>query len=154
MQRYYNCDYQANVAQLAHYIKRTMMQSKDSNAAASFLVAGYDEEKETGRVFSIASGGALLEEMRFAAAGSGSTFVLGYLDHHVPNSQNRLSERDAIAICKQAMQLAMHRDASSGGLARLFICAKDGVRQETVYPEPCDAHELPGFATATRRDRV
>jgi 20S proteasome subunit beta 1 len=58
------------------------------------------------------------EGVTFAVSGSGSTYVLGYLDHHVSGD---LSENEAIELCQKAIELAIDRDGSSGGRFNIIV---------------------------------
>jgi len=135
----------ATVSQVAHWIKSALYGGSRS---ASLLVAGYDVNEKGGepRIYTVLANGALLEEAdercSYAAAGSGSTYVLGYLDHYVASNggsnggdARTLSEDDAVRICSGAIQLAIARDGSSGGAVRVYVCDRRGIR-EVAVPQP------------------
>lgn len=130
-----------SVSQVAHYIKSKVYGDSNSQQySASLLVAGYDKNDGRARIFSILPSGALLEEddgTSFAVGGSGSSYILGYLDDNINKKRKNteLGENDAIALCAHALYLAIQRDGSSGGITRIFICNKDGIRQRDIYPE-------------------
>lgn len=140
------------VSQVAHWIRSAVYGSGQSEYRASLLVAGYDKQQRGdgaggaggGRIFSVLPGGAMLEDDAYAASGSGSTYVLGYLDHTLRGRGGgggeegaagiAMDENDAIELCKRAIALAIDRDGSSGGIVRIFICNQEGIRQMNVYP--------------------
>lgn len=119
----------ATVSQVAHWLRAV---AYENTLGVSLLVAGRDHDG-TIRIFSIAASGAMIEEELYAAAGSGSAFVLGHLDHHV-GKRRKLEEQEAIDLCRQSVALAMERDGSSGGIIRMYVCKEEGIRQVTVYP--------------------
>jgi len=166
------------VSQLAHWLRRNMYSSSSGNnndeTRISLLVAGcdrtnigedgyYDEGNKpcSVRIFSIAPSGSLLEEKRFAASGSGSTYVMGFLDEQLKGDDDNIAidEKRAIELCQRAIELAIQRDSSSGGLIRLHIIDNSstrGRREWTVNPQATYSTRgsqrslhLPGFAAST-----
>lgn len=145
------------VSQVAHWMRRAVVSiNKNRNAGTvSLIVAGYDKTTTnsgddddvpppTPQIYSIYPSGALIsddESVQFAVAGSGSTYILGFLDHEIQrklleNKKNSggdgtskimLTQSQAIHLCKRAVDLAIARDGSSGGQIR--ICILDGVSQ-------------------------
>lgn len=138
------------VSQTAHWLRQQVYGENGGAGLVTLLVAGYDDKP---RIFSITPSGALLEEQgMFAVSGSGSTFILGHLDHEIQACED-LDEDGALGLCQQAIQLAVNRDGSSGGLIRLYVVTAEGRREVTVFPEELndttkqdDARNLPGFA--------
>lgn len=145
------------IRQVAHLLQ-TMVYNAASDLSASLIVAGYDPETQQGRIYTLSSSGTLLEEWNgFAAAGSGSSYLWGYLDDRFPNADaaKAMSEDDAIEVCLQAVALAIQRDGSSGGVTRLYICNARGIRTLTRHPATTTAEKtnapaavLKGFAAA------
>jgi 20S proteasome subunit beta 1 len=177
------------VAQIASFLRQAILAQLDgdndggnSDFAVSLLVAGYDpvvhghgdnsnnssnNNKQQPRIYSVARSGALSEEDRYAAAGSGSAFVLGLLDDEfhpqrqetLPQSQScidkddadnstndstattvPLTQQEAVQLCRRAVAGAIRRDGSSGGLIRLAVLDADGMRElDPVHPEFLDA---------------
>ncbi|RKN38182.1 proteasome subunit beta [Streptomyces hoynatensis] len=76
------------------------------------LFAGYDLEREKGRIFSYDVTGGRSEELGFAAVGSGSVFARGALKkmHH-----EELSERETATVVLQALYDAADDDSATGG---------------------------------------
>ena len=138
--RMYRYGINLSISQIAHWI-RSVVYGQNGSLSVSLIVAGYDHEKQAARIFSITPSGALIEENVFVVAGSGSTYVLGHLDHNLsPSTAGKtddLTESAAVSLCKQAIELAIHRDGSSGGLVRLFVIDSAG-RRELTFP-PCSA---------------
>jgi 20S proteasome subunit beta 1 len=134
------------VSQVAKLLRSFMV---DQNLSASLLCAGCTVEGQ-GRLYSILPSGALLKHDRFAVSGSGSTYIMGHLDHAL--SDDLLSEEEAVNFVAKSVQLAMDRDGSSGGFVRICSITSNGIKSITVYPsghaEPTTAvRELPGFAS-------
>lgn len=143
------------VSQVAHWMRRAVLTiNKSRNAGTvSLIVAGYDmilNDNNTGdgvvkaipkaQIYSIYPSGALIlndDNVHFAAAGSGSTYILGFLDHEIQNKLalnkqsgdigigigggSMLTQAQAIDLCKSAVELAIARDGSSGGQIRMCI---------------------------------
>lgn len=117
LHRRYRCGIVPTVSQVAHWIRSTVYE-ESTEGVVSLLVAGFDPESLKSRIFSVSPSGALIEEKTFAVSGSGSTYVLGYLDHHVSGD---LSENEAIELCQKAIELAIDRDGSSGGRFNIIV---------------------------------
>jgi 20S proteasome subunit beta 1 len=136
--RYFRHGMRASVSQVARFMETIVGGNGNgsSELSVSLLIAGYDVHLAAGKIYSLSASGALLEDTVYAVAGSGSPFIMGYLDTH---ANEFMSEADAIKLCKHAVQLAISRDASSGGLIRLFICNGAGIRQHTVHPKSAES---------------
>ncbi len=76
------------------------------------LFAGYDLDRERGRIFSYDVTGGRTEEQGFAATGSGSIFARGALKKLF---HNQLSEQDATTLVVQALYDAADDDSATGG---------------------------------------
>ena len=167
--------------QVAHWLQRAVYDDDESRSGAkgssssssnsvSLVVAGLDntieQQTTTPVVFTISPSGALIQEERFAVAGSGSAYVLGYLDDQLaPASSHKsplLDEKRARALCHQALSLAMNRDGSSGGFCRIVVVtAQEGCREYTLPPTTTttttsvpggpEVSTLPGFAPASEK---
>ncbi|KAK2950220.1 putative Proteasome subunit beta type-6 [Blattamonas nauphoetae] len=113
--------------QTAAYILRDFAYQNKEVLSVSFICAGLDDEKA--RIFSIAQGGAIFEQKNYAAAGSGSTYVLTYLDEkYRPN----MTETEVRELAVRAVSLAMFRDNSSGGCIRLCVL-KPNTKPERIF---------------------
>jgi 20S proteasome subunit beta 1 len=117
------------IAQWLRYVVR------NGDYSASLLCVGYDP-REGGRIFSIAPTGALLSEPVYAAAGSGSTFIMGLMDSRIREQAGEFLEEDeAIQFVSHLIHQAIARDAGSGGAARLVVLNGQGCRSLVVqYP--------------------
>jgi 20S proteasome subunit beta 1 len=112
-------------SEIAHYLRSCMVtvrRDREQEYVASLIVAGIERDSDAQqqqlvpRIFSVALSGALIEERLFAVSGSGSTIILGYLDHHFRERNGDgalLTKDDAVALCHTALQLACQRDAAS-----------------------------------------
>lgn len=97
------------------------------------LFAGYDLEREKGRIFSYDVTGGRSEELGFAAVGSGSIFARGALKKlHRPE----LTEEQTATVVVQALYDAADDDSATGGpdLARriypiVAVITQDGFRR-------------------------
>lgn len=131
-----------SVSQVAHFLREKVRS--ESSLQASLICAGYDG---TGRIFGISPGGSMWEEDVFCVSGSGSTFLLGHLDS-LNLDPSRISQDKAIEMVKEWIQLSVARDGSSGGLVRIKVLAKGGVKEITFYPVAAPKEDLRGFARA------
>jgi proteasome beta subunit len=76
------------------------------------LFAGYDEERDTGRIFSYDAVGGRYEEHDYTSIGSGSVFAKGSLKKlYRPD----LSAEDAALVCVHALYDAADDDSATGG---------------------------------------
>ncbi len=76
------------------------------------LFAGYDEDREIGRIFSYDVVGGRYEEHRFHSIGSGSVFARGALKKLY---RDDLPPEDAALACLQALYDAADDDSATGG---------------------------------------
>ncbi|GAA2453274.1 proteasome subunit beta [Actinomadura vinacea] len=76
------------------------------------LFAGYDEERDGGRIFSYDPAGGRYEERDFYSIGSGSVFARGALKKLW---RADLSVEDAALVCVQALYDAADDDSATGG---------------------------------------
>jgi proteasome beta subunit len=76
------------------------------------LLAGFDEETGTGRIFSFDVAGGKYEEQRFAAIGSGSVFARGSLKKLY---RDGMSMTDVVLVLMQALYDAADDDSATGG---------------------------------------
>jgi proteasome beta subunit len=76
------------------------------------LLAGYDEETGTGRIFSFDVAGGRYEEQRFATIGSGSVFARGALKKLY---RDGMSTDDVVLVLMQALYDAADDDSATGG---------------------------------------
>ncbi|TYB41444.1 proteasome subunit beta [Actinomadura chibensis] len=76
------------------------------------LFAGYDEERDEGRIFSYDPAGGRYEERDFYSVGSGSVFARGALKKLY---RADLSAEDAALVCVQSLYDAADDDSATGG---------------------------------------
>ncbi|WP_245679151.1 proteasome subunit beta [Actinomadura hibisca] len=76
------------------------------------LFAGYDEDRDAGRIFSYDPAGGRYEERDFHSIGSGSVFARGALKKLF---RPDLSAEDAALVCVQALYDAADDDSATGG---------------------------------------
>jgi proteasome beta subunit len=97
------------------------------------LFAGYDTEREKGRIFSYDVTGGRSEEVGFASTGSGSVFARGALKKLY---RSDLGERQMVTAVIQALYDAADDDSATGGpdlTRRIFpivsVITEDGFRR-------------------------
>jgi proteasome beta subunit len=76
------------------------------------LFAGFDEEREEGRIFSYDVTGGRYEEQRFYSIGSGSVFARGALKKLY---RDGMPVTDTVMACMQALYDAADDDSATGG---------------------------------------
>lgn len=150
-------DHTLSTKEIAHLLRKQVyeLRRQADHLVAGFLVAGVDTiEKLQGTedystptktakplIYSVLPSGALvLEESGFAASGSGSAFILGWLDDQQQQQQDciivtaELTEERAVELCRKAVELAMRRDNRSGGWIRLWVIKSTGIRATIIVP--------------------
>ncbi|CAF3989516.1 unnamed protein product [Rotaria magnacalcarata] len=110
----------------ANCVRRLIYQYRD-DFVAGLIVAGWDK-KLGGQVYSCPLGG-LLSRQPISLGGSGSTYIWGYLDN---NYRPNMTKQECYDFVLKGVTLAITRDGSSGGCARLAIIDKDGVERIDV----------------------
>jgi len=138
----------SSVSHVAHLLRQHVVGG-DNNPMASLICAGYDHVLERGVVYSIDLGGTLVEHKGWTSSGSGSTYVLGFMDANFPKVEGMVedgggevngdsslwSEDEAVEFVAKAIELAMDRDGSSGGFVRMFVIDRDGKRAIVRIPK-------------------
>lgn len=102
---------------------RNQIYSNRNSLLASVIVAGWDKVKG-GQVYSVPVTGLLVRE-HCAVSGSGSIFIQGYL---TAEYEEGMSERECINLARKAVRLAITHDSASGGVVRVGVVTKDGLR--------------------------
>jgi len=82
-------------------------------------------------VYSIPLGGSL-HKQSYAIGGSGSTYIYGYCDSYWKES---MSEAEGVDFVKGALREAIKWDGSSGGVIRMVVLTKDGVKRHLYLPD-------------------
>jgi len=145
----------SSVSEVAHLLKNYL---HNDSLSASLICAGYDHKRDKGVIFSIDMGGTLMEQEGWACNGSGSGYILGMIDANYPDIQNDKTssmwrEDEAVSFVTKAIELAIERDGSSGGVVRIFVINKEG--KKAIIHRPACNHApknvaLSKFAPATR----
>lgn len=107
----------------ANCVQRMIYQYRD-DFLAGMIVAGWDK-KLGGQVYSCQLGGLLVRQP-VTMGGSGSTYIFGYLDN---NFRPNMTRQECFDFVLKALTLAITRDGSSGGCARLAVINQDGVER-------------------------
>ncbi|KAK2706262.1 proteasome subunit beta type-6-like [Artemia franciscana] len=102
---------------------------------AGIICAGWDEI-EGGQVYSIPLGG-MLARRPVAIAGSGSTYISGYVDSRYKPG---MAKDECVDIVVKSLSLAMNLDGSSGGVIRYGVITKDGIDRHLIMGD-----KLPHF---------
>jgi proteasome beta subunit len=97
------------------------------------LFAGYDEDRDVGRIFSYDAAGGRYEEHEFYSIGSGSVFARGAMKKLF---RSDLTEEEAVLASLQALYDAADDDSATGGpdlTRRIFpvvsVIGADGYRK-------------------------
>ncbi|CAN9503620.1 unnamed protein product [Ophioblennius macclurei] len=114
------------VVAAATVLKELCFKNKEE-LQAGFITAGWDRKKGP-QVFVVPIGGMLISQP-VIVAGSGSTFIYGYVDaKYRPN----MSREECLQFATNALALAMGRDNVSGGVANLVVVTEAGVEHVVV----------------------
>lgn len=112
-------------------IFKTICYDNKDYLTAGIIVAGFDDKKEKGEVYSIPLGGSV-HKQDYAIAGSGSAFIYGYCDK---NYKQNMSKEETVNFVKHSLSQAIKWDGSSGGVIRMVILTKEGVERLIFYPD-------------------
>lgn len=117
-------------------VANMVMQMSYSNQGliAALIVAGWDAESG-GQVWGCPIGGSLMRQ-DWTTDGSGSTYIWGFLDSEYRENMNR---SQAESMVKEALVLAMSRDGSSGGVARMVTIHSGGTERTLILPKDVPA---------------
>ncbi|XP_023824422.1 proteasome subunit beta type-6 [Salvelinus sp. IW2-2015] len=105
---------------------------------AGIIVAGWDKRRG-GQVYTVPMGGMIVRQP-VSVGGSGSSYIYGFMDS---NYKPGMTKEECLHFCTQALALAMERDGSSGGVARLAAITEEGLERLVVL-----GNQLPKFSNA------
>uniref|UniRef100_A0A4W5RCJ7 Proteasome subunit beta n=1 Tax=Hucho hucho TaxID=62062 RepID=A0A4W5RCJ7_9TELE len=105
---------------------------------AGIIVAGWDKRRG-GQVYTVPMGGMIVRQP-VSVGGSGSSYIYGFMDS---NYKPGMTKEECLHFCTQALALAMERDGSSGGVARLAAITEEGLERRVVL-----GNQLPKFSNA------
>ncbi|XP_054165461.1 proteasome subunit beta type-6-like [Oppia nitens] len=124
----------ATVRTAANIFREMCYKYRDS-LLAGIICAGWDR-REGGKVFTLPLGGMLVNE-KCAIGGSGSTYIYGFVDS---NYKPNMTEEETMKFVANALSLAMARDGSSGGVIRLAVINKDGIKRHVITGDDIPKH--------------
>lgn len=113
-----------SVRKAAHILKNIIYNNRE-NLLAGMIVAGYDTEPQ---IYKVNVCGTLTEE-NIALGGSGSAFIYGFCDI---NYRDNMSINEGLEFAKKSIQLAIKRDAYSGGIIRVAVIEKNNLQRFIV----------------------
>lgn len=120
------------VSDAALTFRNKIYENRDTKLT-SVIVAGWDKRKG-GQVYSVPVTGLCVREP-FSVAGSGSTYIQGLVaSQYYPGMP--LDEILTLAI--SSVQIAISHDCNSGGVVRVGIIDKDGIRTRIIYQHEPD----------------
>ncbi|XP_030648220.1 proteasome subunit beta type-6-like [Chanos chanos] len=105
---------------------------------AGILIAGWDKRRG-GQVYTVPMGGMLVRQP-VSVGGSGSSYIYGFMDS---NYKPGMTKDECLRFVTKALTLAMERDGSSGGVARLAAITEAGLERSVVL-----GNKLPKFSSA------
>ncbi|XP_029557142.1 proteasome subunit beta type-6-like [Salmo trutta] len=121
----------------ANLFKQTCYRYREE-LMAGIIVAGWDKRKG-GQVYTVPMGGMIVRQP-VSVGGSGSSYIYGFMDS---NYKPGMTKEECLHFCTQALALAMERDGSSGGVARLAAITEEGLERRVVL-----GNQLPRFSNA------
>jgi len=116
--------------QVGANIFREMCYNYRDSLTAGIICAGWDR-RNGGQVYTIPLGGMIVRQP-LAIGGSGSSYVFGYTD---ANFKPGMTEEQTVQFVTNTLALAMSRDGSSGGVIRLGVITKDGIKRKVITGE-------------------
>ncbi|KAJ8266199.1 hypothetical protein GJAV_G00127620 [Gymnothorax javanicus] len=129
---------EAPLVQTAANLFKEMCYRYREELMAGIIVAGWDKRRG-GQVYTVPMGGMLVRQP-VAVGGSGSSYIYGFIDS---NYKPGMSQEECLRFTAQALSLAMERDGSSGGVARLAAISEEGVDRQVIL-----GNQLPTFYNA------
>eukprot|EP00934_Nitzschia_sp_Nitz4_P004932 Nitzschia sp. Nitz4//scaffold246_size28974//25476//26261//NITZ4_008089-RA/size28974-exonerate_est2genome-gene-0.33-mRNA-1//1//CDS//3329543933//4922//frame0 len=137
------------VSEVAHYLRHKMRNTSQGKSFQAGLICAGNDDMGC-HIFSISvENGAMWEEETYSVSGSGSTFLVGYLDSLNLRPDALWSESETVELALKLLKLSISRDGASGGLIRIMILKQGGIKEKTIYPERISeeaiATTLPGF---------
>ncbi|KAJ7996672.1 hypothetical protein DPEC_G00239460 [Dallia pectoralis] len=124
------------LVQTAANLFKQMCYRYREELTAGIIVAGWDKRKG-GQVYTVPMGGMIVRQP-VSVGGSGSSYIYGFMDS---NYKPGMTKEECLTFCTQALALAMERDGSSGGVARLAAITEGGVERRVVL-----GNQLPKFS--------
>jgi len=105
------------------------------------LAAGWSPG-EGPRIHQVLAGGTVLEARDYAVAGSGATYIVGFMDMHYPQAEEAgkplahmsVSREECEEMVKRALALAGGRDTHSGGSVTIAVVDAQGVKKQVLSP--------------------
>ncbi|UXI21648.1 hypothetical protein NH340_JMT07591 [Sarcoptes scabiei] len=120
---------------IAANLFRDMCYNYRDSLTAGIICAGWDA-REGAQVYTIPLGG-MINRQPVSIGGSGSTYIYGYVDGIY---RKGMSKEECCKFVTNCLSLAMTRDGSSGGVARLAIITEQGVERRVTL-----GNDLPKF---------
>lgn len=127
----YNAQFGTPSVETAASVFKSLCYENKDMLTAGIIVAGFDDKKNVGEVYSIPLGGSV-HKQNYAIAGSGSAFIYGYCDK---NYKADMSKDETVNFVKHSLSQAIKWDGSSGGVIRMVILTKQGVERLIFYPD-------------------
>lgn len=127
----YTAQYGTPSIETSASIFKTICYDNKDYLTAGIIVAGFDDKKGSGEVYSIPLGGSV-HKQDYAIAGSGSAFIYGYCDK---NYKQNMSKEETVNFVKHSLSQAIKWDGSSGGVIRMVVLTKEGVERLIFYPD-------------------
>lgn len=110
----------ASLAQLLSYYNKNKI-------AVSMIIAGWDKSKG-GQVYQVTDGGSKIRT-KYAVAGSGSTYVSGFVES---NFREGMTREESIDFVTKTIALAINCHGTSGGMVRLMIVSEAAVEEACI----------------------
>ncbi|KAH8307959.1 hypothetical protein KR059_003566 [Drosophila kikkawai] len=108
--------------------------------SAAIIVGGWDE-KCGGQVYNIPLGGMMIR-LPYAIGGSGANYLKGYVkDRYKPG----MNLKQCIKLVKTGVEIGIRFDTSSGGVVRIGVIDKNGIKRHVFYNTDCDESEDSSF---------
>ncbi|KAL1463477.1 hypothetical protein WDU94_015225 [Cyamophila willieti] len=109
---------------------RDIFRDNEGNIKAAMIIAGWDKVKGS-QVYALPSNG-VLSRQNCALGGSGSSYILGYVDKEWRSNMKR---EECMEFMKTALSLAIARDYASGGLVNVGVMGTGRPMEKQIFTQ-------------------
>lgn len=98
------------------------------------LIGGINEDGAFG-LYSVSPDGTIIQVDQFESEGSGSTFVVGYLERQY---KKNINVEQGVELATESLKSSTQRDLYSGLGIHIFVITKDGIKKvvdQDIIPE-------------------
>uniref|UniRef100_A0A8C9LHQ1 Proteasome endopeptidase complex n=1 Tax=Piliocolobus tephrosceles TaxID=591936 RepID=A0A8C9LHQ1_9PRIM len=109
-----NMDVNPLVENIAN-ITKNILYDNNHFLSCGLIFGGYDKKKKQ-QLYSVNLNGSIIQQYDYAVSGSGSIYILSYLQDKY---KKNMTKRECFDLILNSVKYAIHNDNSSGGLVRI-----------------------------------